>query len=188
MSAVKGVLIFLGGSTIGGAASWFFTKRYFEKKVDSTINEAIASIEKVEEESKSVEVNANVIADVISAACNYVPAKDEIKKEAVVKIEEKEEPKLVDFDMWAENNGLNKVTLIWYKGDDTLATEQDAIVSDDIYILGKSFREEFDECGYQYRYNKNNSTVYEVILSEKTYYEEVGAADISEEGGISDEY
>jgi len=49
---IKDPIIFVVGAGIGGAISWFFTKRYFEKLKEEEVQSVIASFSKLEEDNR----------------------------------------------------------------------------------------------------------------------------------------
>lgn len=188
---MKNVLIFLAGASVGAGATWYFVKKHYEKVADEEINDVVTRFkayrDQLEEMHKGVpDENPNPNYEGNSRRNNVVSMERPIQSNS----DEELSNGIID-DPKGENEGVapyviseeefgeedyDQKTLYWYYRDNILATDEDIEVEDKFTTVGDAL-EEFKKDRYIERVlvrNEQDETDYEILISEKHYYEVTG--------------
>lgn len=188
---MKNILIFLAGAGIGAGATWYFVKKHYEKKADDEINDVVTRFKAykktLQEEYAGVpDENPNSNYEGNSGRNNV----DSVERPVQSDSDEELSNGVID-DPKGENDGVapyiiseeefgeddyDQKTLYWYYRDNILATDEDIEVEDKFTTVGDAL-EEFKKDRYIKRVlvrNEQDETDYEILISEKHFYEVTG--------------
>ena len=188
-----GFVIFIAGAAIGSAATWYYTKKKYEriaqeeivsvkekfsaKKEPTTINNVIHtdSAEKkaaVAKEKPSIAEYAKQLSKEGYTNYSNVETPEDYKKDPDVT----EIPFVIPPEEFGEleDEGYFKVSLTYY-ADGVLADEDDEIVEDVDSWVGKESLDHFGEYEDDSVFVRNHrlKTDYEILLSQREYYTDV---------------
>lgn len=197
---MKGAFIFLVGAGIGASTTWYFTKKHYEKIADEEIKDVVnkftayrKELEKTHNEIPDEDPNPNYAKN--DRRSNIISVEESIQSdsseelsngvidnpkgiESVTRPYEKEGtmPYIISEDEFGEIEDYDQKTLFWYYRDNILATDEDLEVEDIKTTIGDAL-DEFKKDRYTERIlvrNEEDETDYEVIISEKHFYEVTG--------------
>lgn len=173
------------GLVIGAASSWYFTKKFYEKKADDEIE---GYREKLKEKAFVDKENDEEIkkdkATYIDIARNY--HKPEItdyvaryKKETVVDPgvtehpvdDDEDEPMVISPDEFGEIPDYDKVSLTYYADGFLVENDTNEIIEDVSDVIGNEALDSFGEYETDSVHVRNDDrqTYYEILLSEQDY-------------------
>ena len=189
---MKGVFIFLAGAGVGAGATWYFVKKHYEKVADEEIKDVVTRFkaykETLEKEYESVpDENPNPSYEGNSRRNNVVqmerPISSDFNEELSNGIiddpkgeNEGVAPYVISEEEFGEIEDYDQKTLFWYYRDNILATDEDLEVEDKFTTVGDAL-EEFKKDRYLERVlvrNEQDETDYEILVSEKHFYEVTG--------------
>lgn len=167
----KGFCIFTAGMLAGGAAGWFASKYYYDKKAQEVVATGADISEELKIEKRTLnedeespykneklthedildesEITASSLQSLYSEKLNTVnygkPQEfSESVEEPMLHVSSKaQEPYIISELQWAESNGYDKVELVYYETDEVLATYENGIY--DYRETGQVFCENFDD-------------------------------------------
>lgn len=186
---MKGVFIFLAGAGVGAGATWYFVKKHYEKVADEEIKDVVTRFkaykETLQKEYESVpDENPNpnyegnsrrnnvaqmerpISSDFNEELSNGIIDDPKGKNEGVA-------PYVISEEEFGEMEDYDQKTLFWYYRDNILATDEDLEVEDKFTTIGDAL-EEFEKDRYLERVlvrNEQDETDYEILVSEKHFYE-----------------
>lgn len=189
---MKGVFIFLAGAGVGAGATWYFVKKHYEKVADEEIKDVVTRFkaykETLQKEYESVpDENPNpnyegnsrrnnvaqmerpISSDFNEELSNGIIDDPKGKNEGVA-------PYVISEEEFGEMEDYDQKTLFWYYRDNILATDEDLEVEDKFTTVGDAL-EEFKKDRYLERVlvrNEQDETDYEILVSEKHFYEVTG--------------
>ena len=188
---MKNILIFLAGAGVGAGATWYFVKKHYEKKADDEINDVVTRFkaykETLQEEYAGVpDENHNPNYEGNSRRNNVVSMERPVQSDSDEELSngiiddpkgEKEgvAPYVISEEEFGEED-YDQKTLYWYYRDNILATDEDIEVEDKFTTVGDAL-EEFKKDRYIERVlvrNEQDETDYEILISEKHFYEVTG--------------
>lgn len=188
---MKNVFIFLAGAGIGAGATWYFVKRHYEKKADEEIADVVNRFkvykDALKEESETTgreynRQNPSYNREETNGSDDdkvYENSEGELSNGVIDDIPDEKEgtaPYVISEDEFGENEDYDQKTLFWYYRDNILATDEDLEVEDKFTTIGNAL-EEFKKDRYLERVfvvNEQDETYYEILLSEKHFYEVTG--------------
>lgn len=188
---MKNVFIFLAGAGIGAGATWYFVKRHYEKKADEEIADVVNRFkvykDALKEESEITgreynRPNPSYNREETNGSDDdkvYENSEGELSNGVIDDIPDEKEgtaPYVISEDEFGENEDYDQKTLFWYYRDNILATDEDLEVEDKFTTIGNAL-EEFKKDRYLERVfvvNEQDETYYEILLSEKHFYEVTG--------------
>ena len=189
---MKGVFIFLAGAGVGAGATWYFVKKHYEKVADEEIKDVVTRFkaykETLQKEHASVpDENPNPSYEGNSRRNNVVqmerPISSDFNEELSNGIiddpkgeNEGVAPYVISEEEFGEIEDYDQKTLFWYYRDNILATDEDLEVEDKFTTVGDTL-EEFKKDRYLERVlvrNEQDETDYEILVSEKHFYEVTG--------------
>lgn len=187
---MKNVFIFLAGVGVGAGATWYFVKRHYENKADEEIADVVDKFkvyrDSLREESESRETKYNRPNPSYDGEERrsdndtvYGNSEEELSNGVIDDIPNEKEgtaPYVISEDEFGENEDYDQKTLFWYYKDNILATDEDLEVEDKFTTVGNAL-EEFRKDRYTERVfvvNEQDETYYEILLSEKHFYEVTG--------------
>lgn len=198
---MKNVLIFLAGIGIGAGTTWYFTKKHYEKIADEEINDVVERfkermhhIEPDERRTSNDEPSTGKIVNfdrgistnnneelsngIIDNPTGVDNSEEEQSEEADLKAYENESVAayVITEEEFGDNEDYDQKTLFWYYRDNILATDEDLEVEDKFTTVGDAL-EEFKKDRYVERVyvrNETDETDYEILISEKHFYEVSG--------------
>lgn len=188
---MKNILIFLAGAGIGAGSTWYFVKKHYEKKADDEINDVVTRFkaykETLQEEYAGVpDENPNPNYEGNSRRNNVVSMErpvqsdsDEELSNGIIDDPKGEHDGVAPYVISEEEFGeedYDQKTLYWYYRDNILATDEDIEVEDKFTTVGDAL-EEFKKDRYIERVlvrNEQDETDYEILISEKHFYEVTG--------------
>ncbi len=188
---MKNVFIFLAGAGVGAGATWYFVKKHYEKKADEEIADVVNRFkvykDALQEESESGETKYNRPNPSYNREENgksdddtvYGNSEEELSNGVIDDIPNEKEgtaPYVISEEEFGENEDYDQKTLFWYYRDNILATDEDLEVEDKFTTIGNAL-EEFGKDRYLERIfviNEQDETYYEILLSEKHFYEVTG--------------
>lgn len=189
---MKGVFIFLAGAGVGAGATWYFVKKHYEKVADEEIKDVVTRFkaykETLQKEYESVpDENPNpnyegnsrrnnvaqmerpISSDFNEELSNGIIDDPKGKNEGVA-------PYVISEEEFGEMEDYDQKTLFWYYRDNILATDEDLEVEDKFTTIGDAL-EEFEKDRYLERVlvrNEQDETDYEILVSDKHFYEVTG--------------
>lgn len=196
---MKSILIFLTGAGIGAGTCWYFTKRYYSKMADEEIKDVVNKFKNREKEKKMKE-KEEVLFNNVSPRGNNIskdktavqPIDNEELSNGIIDnpkgVEQNDEdddielksyeketiaPYIITEEEFGDNEEYDQKTLFWYYRDNILATDEDLEVEDKFTTIGDAL-EEFKKDRYLERIyvrNEEDETDYEILISEKHFYE-----------------
>ena len=193
---MKGLLIFTAGVGVGAGTTWYFIKKHYEKIADEEIKDVVTKFKKAREEiekkyegvpdeneSPRKEDAITISRDSEELSNGYIdhPSYAEIDNDSI-NIEnrpyEKDgvAPYIITDEEFGDNEDYDQVTLFWYYKDNILATDEDLEIENKETTIGNAL-EEFKKDKYIERIcvrNENDETDYEILISEKHFYEVSG--------------
>lgn len=186
---MKNVLIFLAGVSVGAGAAWYFTKRKYQKEADEEIADVVEKFKEYRKvlEDKEKELNLKPSNNkgrkvVPSFEEGLSESSEELSNGTIdeVNIETHENestfPYVISEDEYGENDDYDTKMLFWYYKDNILATDEDLEVENIQNTVGDAL-EEFKKDRYTERVlvrNEQDETDYEILISEKHFYEVTG--------------
>lgn len=187
---MKNVLIFLAGAGVGAGATWYFVKKHYQKQADEEINDVVdkfTAYRKALEEQYSEQPDENPNpnyegegrrSNVVSMERPVQPDSDEELSNGFIDnpTGESTAPYVISEEEFGEMEDYDQKTLFWYYKDNILATDEDLEVEDKFTTVGDAL-EEFKKDRYVERVlvrNEQDETDYEILISEKHYYEVTG--------------
>lgn len=187
---MKNVFIFLAGVGVGAGATWYFVKRHYENKADEEIADVVDKFkvyrDSLREESESRETkydrpNSSYDGEERRSDNDtvYGNSEEELSNGVIDDIPNEKEgtaPYVISEDEFGENEDYDQKTLFWYYKDNILATDEDLEVEDKFTTVGNAL-EEFRKDRYTERVfvvNEQDETYYEILISEKHFYEVTG--------------
>lgn len=188
---MKNILIFLAGTGVGAGATWYFVKKHYEKKADDEINDVVTRFkaykETLQEEYAGVpDENSNPNYEGNSRRNNVVSMERPVQSDSDEELSngiidnpkgehEGVAPYVISEEEFGEED-YDQKTLYWYYRDNILATDEDIEVEDKFTTVGDAL-EEFKKDRYIERVlvrNEQDETDYEILISEKHFYEVTG--------------
>ena len=188
---MKNILIFLAGAGVGAGATWYFVKKHYEKKADDEINDVVTRFkaykETLQEEYAGVpDENPNPNYEGNSRRNNVVSMERPVQSDSDEELSngiiddpkgehEGVAPYVISEEEFGEED-YDQKTLYWYYRDNILATDEDIEVEDKFTTVGDAL-EEFKKDRYIERVlvrNEQDETDYEILISEKHFYEVTG--------------
>lgn len=188
---MKNILIFLAGAGVGAGATWYFVKKHYEKKADDEINDVVTRFkaykETLQEEYAGVpDENSNPNYEGNSRRNNVVSMERPVQSDSDEELSngiidnpkgehEGVAPYIISEEEFGEED-YDQKTLYWYYRDNILATDEDIEVEDKFTTVGDAL-EEFKKDRYIERVlvrNEQDETDYEILISEKHFYEVTG--------------
>ena len=189
---MKNVLIFLAGASVGAGATWYFVKKHYEKVADEEINDVVTRFkayrDQLEEMYKGVpDENPNPNYEGDSRRNNVVNMERPVHSDSEEELSngiidnptgnnEGVAPYIISEEEFGELEDYDQKTLFWYYRDNILATDEDIEVEDKFTTVGDAL-EEFKKDRYIERVlvrNEQDETDYEILISEKHFYEVTG--------------
>ena len=189
---MKNVLIFLAGAGVGAGATWYFVKKHYEKVADEEINDVVTRFkayrDQLEEMHKGVpDENPNPNYEGNSRRNNVVNMEKPVHSDSEEELSngiidnptgnnEGVAPYIISEEEFGELEDYDQKTLFWYYRDNILATDEDLEVEDKFTTIGDAL-EEFKKDKYLERVlvrNDQDETDYEILISEKHFYEVTG--------------
>ena len=201
---MKNILIFLAGAGVGASAAWYFTKKRYRKYADDEIKDVVEKftdykhkLEEMSEDNLVDERNVNpsnnnerseqIITDNTTTEDTISRDSEELSNglidnprgdESVIKPYENEStmPYVISDEEFGDNEDYDQRTLFWYYKDNILATDEDLEIEDKRTTIGDAL-EEFKKDRYVERVfvrNEQDETDYEILISEKHFYEVSG--------------
>ena len=189
---MKNILIFLAGAGVGAGTTWYFVKKHYEKVADEEIKDVVTRFkaykETLQKEYESVpDENPNPSYERNSRRNNVVqmerPISSDFNEELSNGIiddpkgeNEGVAPYVISEEEFGEMEDYDQKTLFWYYRDNILATDEDLEVEDKFTTIGDAL-EEFEKDRYLERVlvrNEQDETDYEILVSEKHFYEVTG--------------
>ena len=198
---MKGVFIFLAGASIGASTAWYFTKKHYEQIADNEIKDVVdkfttyrkdleSKYKQVPDEDPNpnyegnnrknnvISMERSIQADPSEELSNGVIDNPTGNEESVTIPYEKEStlPYIISEDEFGEIEDYDQKTVFWYYKDNILASDEDIEVEDIKTTIGDAL-EEFKKDRYIERVlvrNEDDETDYEVLISEKHFYEVTG--------------
>lgn len=186
---MKNILIFLAGVGVGAGATWYFVKKHYEKVADEEIKDVVTRFkaykETLQKEYESVpDENSNPNYEGNSRRNNVVqmerPISSDFNEELSNGIiddpkgeNEGVAPYVISEEEFGEIEDYDQKTLFWYYRDNILATDEDLEVEDKFTTIGDAL-EEFEKDRYLEKVlvrNEQDKTDYEILVSEKHFYE-----------------
>lgn len=174
------------GLVIGAASSWYFTKKFYEKKADDEIEgyrEKLKEKAFVDKEDKEAEKKDK--ATYIDIARNYAKP-DHVtdyvaryKKDVTVVSDvtehpvddDEDEPVVISPDEFGEIPDYDKVSLTYYADGFLVENDTNEIVEDVSDVIGNEALDSFGEYETDSVHVRNDDrqTYYEILLSEQDY-------------------
>lgn len=190
------VVIFLAGVGVGAGATWYFTKKHYEKIADEEIKDVVNKFktykEALEDEYAGVpDENPNPNYEGKSGRSNNEKMEGTVQSDSDEELfngvidnptgEDVDEPEsvmpyVISEEEFGENEDYDQKTLFWYYRDNILATDEDLEVENKENTVGDAL-EEFKKDRYVERVlvcNEYEETYYEILISEKHFYEVTG--------------
>lgn len=188
---MKNVLIFLAGAGIGASVTWYFVKKHYEKKADDEINDVVTRFKAYRDQLEEIHIgvpdeNPNPNYERDSRANNVVNMERPVHSDSEEELSngiidnpigsnEGVAPYVISEEEFGEED-YDQKTLYWYYRDNILATDEDIEVEDKFTTVGDAL-EEFKKDRYIERVlvrNEQDETDYEILISEKHFYEVTG--------------
>ena len=185
----KYVAAFGIGAVIGAAGTLLWLRKEYNKKVEEAVaeqqkkNDISKEPEKPKEEpqEKKEDKNFNKAYEKMNRELLKRHGYTSDEAESVVREElpadEKETPYgISDEDFLMSKREHDKITLIYYEGDDVLASEDGTVVEDVLYVLGPHWMKEVGkyEGDAAYIRNERAGADYEIIVQHMNYSDEYG--------------
>lgn len=177
------VFAFIAGLTIGGASSYFLTKKVLQKEFDLELQEQIDDVKHYYKDlRKKNEVPATSRVEnteFVEALKSYQfeepqdPANEEIQKNI-----DTDEPTIISLEEFMEERtDLDKITLTYYEGDDVLCDDRDVAIHEFEKSIGNEALTKFGHLSKDpnvvYVRNEKNETDYEIIKDHRSFSEAV---------------
>ena len=187
---MKNILIFLAGAGVGAGATWYFVKKHYEKVADEEIKDVVTRFKTYKETLKEeyagvpdenpnyeensrrnnvVQMERPISSDFDEELSNGIIDDPKGENEGVA-------PYVISEEEFGEIEDYDQKTLFWYYRDNILATDEDLEVEDKFTTVGDAL-EEFKKDRYLERVlvrNEQDETDYEILVSEKHFYEVTG--------------
>lgn len=195
----KGFCIFTAGMLAGGAAGWFASKYYYDKKAQEVVTTGAdifdQFVEKMNKEKEEAQQNIeeagdgseeNLDDDVPTSTAlidsfkefrneHFDYGKPEEFSESVEEpmphvTTKAQEPYIISELQWADSNGYEKIELVYYETDEVLATYENGIY--DYRETGQIFCENFDDdTDIVYVRNDSYSRDFEITRDPRSFNE-----------------
>ena len=187
---MKNIFIFLAGAGVGAGATWYFVKKHYEKVADEEIKDVVTRFKTYKETLKEeyagvpdenpnyeensrrnnvVQMERPISSDFDEELSNGIIDDPKGENEGVA-------PYVISEEEFGEIEDYDQKTLFWYYRDNILATDEDLEVEDKFTTVGDAL-EEFKKDRYLERVlvrNEQDETDYEILVSEKHFYEVTG--------------
>ena len=157
---MKNVLVFLAGAGVGAGVTWYFVKKHYEKKADDEIKDVVTRFKAYRDS----------LEDKIQTAPDENPNPNYEGNSRRNNVVSMERPVQSDSDEELSNGIIDDP-----KGEKE-ATDEDIEVEDKFTTVGDAL-EEFKKDRYIERVlvrNEQDETDYEILISEKHFYEVTG--------------
>lgn len=176
------VFAFIAGLTIGGASSYFLTRKILQKEFDLELQEQIDDVKRYykllrkEGDFSSPETVKPSYNDVVKSYQfeePQDPANEEIQKNI-----DTDEPTIISLEEFMEERtDLDKITLTYYEGDDVLCDDRDVAIHEFEKSIGNEALTKFGHLSKDpnvvYVRNEKNETDYEIIKDHRSFSEAV---------------
>ena len=196
--SVREALIFLSGGLLGGAAGVYGTYKYFFARADKEINDMQNYYERKLDDLKEMQDQINLTKDIDEEKKPSVVTEDldkeeleeysemidklkynkistKPKKKAKKEIDISNQPKIISYDEYSEDNNYEKVVVSYFEDDGTLMLEDESLFEDGINVLGPMNLEHFGmmdddpEPDTIYIRNEALGVDYEVVREDGSY-------------------
>ena len=188
----KYVAAFGIGAVLGAAGTLLWLRKEYNKKVEEAV---VEQQKKQEVETKKIEpITKDDVKQAQETDKNFNKAYEKMNREllkrhgytsdeaeSVVREELPADEKetlygISDEDFLMSKRENDKVTLVYYEGDNVLATEDGTVVEDVLYVLGPHWMKEVGkyEGDAAYIRNERAGADYEIIVQHMNYSDEYG--------------
>lgn len=181
---INGLLVFVGGATIGALTAWQVTKNYYAQRAQEEIDSVKETFSKKFAEDAKEETNTVVKPRIkdkpsleeyarILNEKKYRPENYEEGDAGETTDDEEEEPEIITPDEFGELN--YETVYLTYYADAVLATELDDVVEDIESTIGRNAILHFGEYEEDIVHVRNHQlrVDYEVTSDSRSYYEDI---------------
>ena len=194
----KYVMTFIGGAVVGAAGILLWLRKDYNKKIEEAVTEheqkaaeAKKEAEQAKKELESEKKNADVrLQNELSRRLGYTGDAAEVmtrkadrrdsrasERHSESNVGSLPEPYGISGDDFLyDNKEFSKITLMYYKGDGVLATEDGTPVEDVRIVLGNSWKDEIGKYDDDVAYIRNEKagSDYEVVCEDLEYAQVYG--------------